>query len=182
MRISPEVEIALSLAANEAARRRHEYVTLEHLLYALLFDEATAARRPPRRRRSGGHQEGARAVPRPSSSTASPRTRSRRPTASLGVQRAIRRADEPRAVERQGAGHGRERARRDLRRARLAGGEHPREERRHAARRRRVHLSRHLEARRGRGRRRRQGARVARRRGGGPALAQGPARRPTRST
>ncbi|CAN5925419.1 hypothetical protein BH11MYX4_BH11MYX4_30410 [soil metagenome] len=42
MRISPEVEIALSLAANEAARRRHEYVTLEHLLYALLFDDQTA--------------------------------------------------------------------------------------------------------------------------------------------
>lgn len=42
MRISPEVEIALSLAANEAARRRNELVTLEHLLYALLFDEATA--------------------------------------------------------------------------------------------------------------------------------------------
>jgi ATP-dependent Clp protease ATP-binding subunit ClpA len=42
MRISPEVEIALSLAANEAARRRNEFVTLEHLLYALLFDESTA--------------------------------------------------------------------------------------------------------------------------------------------
>jgi ATP-dependent Clp protease ATP-binding subunit ClpA len=42
MRISPEVEIALTLAQNEAARRRHEYFTLEHLLYALLFDEATA--------------------------------------------------------------------------------------------------------------------------------------------
>ena len=42
MRISPEVEIALSLANNEAARRRHEYITIEHLLYALLFDDATA--------------------------------------------------------------------------------------------------------------------------------------------
>ena len=42
MRISAEVEIALSLAANEAARRRHEFVTIEHLLYALLFDEGTA--------------------------------------------------------------------------------------------------------------------------------------------
>jgi ATP-dependent Clp protease ATP-binding subunit ClpA len=42
MRISPEVEIALSLAANEAARRRHEFITVEHLLYALLFDDATA--------------------------------------------------------------------------------------------------------------------------------------------
>ena len=43
MRISPEVEIALTLAATEAARRRHEYVTVEHFLYALLFDDGTAA-------------------------------------------------------------------------------------------------------------------------------------------
>ncbi len=43
MRISPEVEIALSVAASDAARRRHEYVTIEHLLYALLMDEPTAA-------------------------------------------------------------------------------------------------------------------------------------------
>jgi ATP-dependent Clp protease ATP-binding subunit ClpA len=42
MRISPEVEIALNVAQNDAARRRHEYVTIEHLLYALLLDEATA--------------------------------------------------------------------------------------------------------------------------------------------
>jgi ATP-dependent Clp protease ATP-binding subunit ClpA len=39
MRISPEVEIAVTLATREAARRRHEYVTVEHLLYALLFDD-----------------------------------------------------------------------------------------------------------------------------------------------
>jgi ATP-dependent Clp protease ATP-binding subunit ClpA len=42
MNISPEVEIALQVAANDAIRRRHEYVTIEHLLYALLLDEATA--------------------------------------------------------------------------------------------------------------------------------------------
>ena len=42
MQISPEVEIAFSLATREAARRRHEYVTVEHLLYALLFDQETA--------------------------------------------------------------------------------------------------------------------------------------------
>jgi ATP-dependent Clp protease ATP-binding subunit ClpA len=42
MEISPEVEIALNVAANDASRRRHEYVTIEHLLYALLLDETTA--------------------------------------------------------------------------------------------------------------------------------------------
>ncbi|MCL2779266.1 MAG: ATP-dependent Clp protease ATP-binding subunit ClpA [Polyangiaceae bacterium] len=91
MRISPEVEIALSLAANEAARRRQEYVTLEHLLYALLFDEATALVV----RHAGGditiikrelelfmaHQ--LESVNEDGYST---------PAASLGVQRAIRRA------------------------------------------------------------------------------------------
>jgi ATP-dependent Clp protease ATP-binding subunit ClpA len=91
MRISPEVEIALSLAANEAARRRHEYVTLEHLLYALLFDEATALVV----RHAGGDPvlvkkeletfltEQLDSVPEDVFTT---------PTASLGVQRAIRRA------------------------------------------------------------------------------------------
>jgi ATP-dependent Clp protease ATP-binding subunit ClpA len=42
MRLSPEVEVALSLAASEAARRNHELYGLEHLLYALLHDDATA--------------------------------------------------------------------------------------------------------------------------------------------
>jgi len=91
MRISPEVEIALSLAANEAARRRHEYFTLEHLLYALLFDEQTAAVI----KHAGGDPaalkkeveqfltEQLESVPEDLFST---------PTASLGVQRAIRRA------------------------------------------------------------------------------------------
>ncbi|MFO0559328.1 MAG: ATP-dependent Clp protease ATP-binding subunit ClpA [Polyangiales bacterium] len=39
MRLSPEVEIALNLAASEAGRRQHEFVLVEHLLYALLFDD-----------------------------------------------------------------------------------------------------------------------------------------------
>ena len=42
MPISPEVEIAFTLATREAIRRRHEYVAVEHLLYALLFDNAVA--------------------------------------------------------------------------------------------------------------------------------------------
>jgi len=91
MRISPEVEIALSLAANEAARRRHEYVTLEHLLYALMFDEATAlvvkhAGGDPAAIKKELEQfltDQLESVPEDSFST---------PTASLGVQRAIRRA------------------------------------------------------------------------------------------
>ncbi|GMV12242.1 MAG: ATP-dependent Clp protease ATP-binding protein [Polyangiaceae bacterium] len=42
MKVSPEVEIACTLALREAARRNHELMTVEHLLYALLFDEGTA--------------------------------------------------------------------------------------------------------------------------------------------
>ncbi len=42
LRVSPEVEIALTLAQAEASRRRHEFFTLEHLLFALLFDDSTA--------------------------------------------------------------------------------------------------------------------------------------------
>ncbi len=41
MRISPEVEVAFALATREAQKRRHEYVTVEHLFYALLFDDET---------------------------------------------------------------------------------------------------------------------------------------------
>ncbi len=42
MRVSPEVEIAFGLAASEAERRRHEFMSIEHLLFALLFDSDCA--------------------------------------------------------------------------------------------------------------------------------------------
>src|SRR5690606_763617 len=42
VKVSPEVEIACNLALREAERRRHDVMTVEHLLYALLHDEATA--------------------------------------------------------------------------------------------------------------------------------------------
>jgi ATP-dependent Clp protease ATP-binding subunit ClpA len=42
MKVSAEVEIVCSLAASEAQRRRHELMTAEHLLFALLHDEETA--------------------------------------------------------------------------------------------------------------------------------------------
>ncbi|MCL2726665.1 MAG: ATP-dependent Clp protease ATP-binding subunit ClpA [Polyangiaceae bacterium] len=91
MRISPEVEIALSLAANEAMRRRHEYVTLEHLLYALLFDEGTALVV----RHAGGDAAAIRKELElflANQLESVPEAAYTNPTASLGVQRAIRRA------------------------------------------------------------------------------------------
>jgi ATP-dependent Clp protease ATP-binding subunit ClpA len=42
MKVSTGLEIALSLASREAYRRRHDLVTVEHLLLALLHDAATA--------------------------------------------------------------------------------------------------------------------------------------------
>ena len=38
MRISRELEISLALAVSEARRRRHEFLCIEHVLYALLHD------------------------------------------------------------------------------------------------------------------------------------------------
>jgi ATP-dependent Clp protease ATP-binding subunit ClpA len=42
MKLAPELEVSLQVAVNEAAMRRHEMVTVEHLLYALLHDDPTA--------------------------------------------------------------------------------------------------------------------------------------------
>jgi len=42
MKLSTGLEIAMNLALREAERRRHEWATIEHLLYALLHDEDTA--------------------------------------------------------------------------------------------------------------------------------------------
>ena len=42
MKVSAEVEIACSFAQREAISRRHDVMAVEHLLYGLLHDEATA--------------------------------------------------------------------------------------------------------------------------------------------
>jgi ATP-dependent Clp protease ATP-binding subunit ClpA len=42
LRLSRELEMTFSLAVKEAKRRRHEYLCLEHILYALTFDEDVA--------------------------------------------------------------------------------------------------------------------------------------------
>jgi ATP-dependent Clp protease ATP-binding subunit ClpA len=91
MRLSPEVEIALSLATSEAARRRHEFVAVEHLLFALLFDEETKKLI----RHAGGDVETLRKklerfldrdVP------SLPRHTGEPPEASLGLRRVVQRA------------------------------------------------------------------------------------------
>ena len=40
--ISRELEMTLNLAVQEATRRNHEYVTVDHIFYALLFDKSTS--------------------------------------------------------------------------------------------------------------------------------------------
>lgn len=42
MKVSAEVEAACAFAQSEAIRRRHDVMTVEHLLYGLLQDPATA--------------------------------------------------------------------------------------------------------------------------------------------
>ncbi len=42
LRLSTGLELAFSFAAEDAAQRRHEFITVEHLLFALLNDKATA--------------------------------------------------------------------------------------------------------------------------------------------
>ncbi|HEX2488049.1 MAG TPA: Clp protease N-terminal domain-containing protein, partial [Blastocatellia bacterium] len=37
--ITRELQATLEMAADEAIKRRHEFLTLEHLLYALLMDK-----------------------------------------------------------------------------------------------------------------------------------------------
>ena len=40
--LSHELELSLIAAVREAKRRRHEYVTLEHVFFALLYDDKVA--------------------------------------------------------------------------------------------------------------------------------------------
>src|SRR5436305_11790837 len=42
MKISDDLQISLTVAVSEAGRMGHEYAGLEHLLYALTFDDETA--------------------------------------------------------------------------------------------------------------------------------------------
>jgi ATP-dependent Clp protease ATP-binding subunit ClpA len=91
MKVSAEVEIACSLAAREAQRRRHDLMTVEHLLYALLYDEETARVV----KRSGGHLERVREKLEHWFEVQMPKVPNGRtviPTPSRGFQRVLHRA------------------------------------------------------------------------------------------
>ncbi len=89
MQMSVEVEIALNQAQNEAARRRHEYMTVEHLLHALCFDPSTAKVL----KHAGGDVEKLKKSLAKYLDEEMPRAKSEViPSASLGVQRVVRRA------------------------------------------------------------------------------------------
>src|SRR5690606_34431800 len=91
MKLSTELEIALSLAAREAQRRRHDLMTVEHLLYALLHDEETAQTI----KKSGGDlAKLKRSLERvfDEEMQAAPETEDVLPTPSRGFQRVLQRA------------------------------------------------------------------------------------------
>jgi ATP-dependent Clp protease ATP-binding subunit ClpA len=89
MQMSVEVEIALNQAQNEAARRRHEYMTVEHLLHALCFDPSTTKVL----KHAGGDVEKLKKSLAKYLDEEMPRAKSEViPSASLGVQRVVRRA------------------------------------------------------------------------------------------
>ncbi len=91
MKVSAEVEIACSLAHREAQRRRHDTLTVEHLLYALLHDDATAKVL----RKSGSNIEKIRSELErvfDQEMTAVPGDEEVNPTPSRGFQRVLQRA------------------------------------------------------------------------------------------
>src|SRR5579859_7047303 len=89
MRMSVEVEIALSHAGSEAARRRHEFMTVEHLLHALCFEPSTAKIL----RHAGADVEALKRALQKYFDEEMPRMKEEAaPTPSLGVQRVVRRA------------------------------------------------------------------------------------------
>ena len=62
--LSRELQVTLQLAVTEAVNRRHEYVCLEHLLYAMLHDVTTSNILQNSRRRPRGTEKKAGALPR----------------------------------------------------------------------------------------------------------------------
>ncbi|MDX2000381.1 MAG: ATP-dependent Clp protease ATP-binding subunit ClpA [Thermoanaerobaculia bacterium] len=98
MKLTQELQLALSAALYEAAHRGHEYATLEHLLYALLHDRVTrrvllraGASVPALKQRLEGHLGDVQVLPEDERGD---------PSTTLAFQRVLARA----AAQRQGAG------------------------------------------------------------------------------
>src|ERR1700732_4004565 len=89
--LSRELQVTLQLAMTEAVNRRHEFVCLEHLLFAMLHDVTTTTilkscgAKPDALRRKLAHYLDEQVERMPKGETLSPRY-------AIGVQRALQRA------------------------------------------------------------------------------------------
>ena len=153
--LSKELEFTLNSAFRDARERQHEFMTVEHLLLALLDNPAAGKVL----RACGGRDReaapGTRAVPRRGYPDAFVQGRARDPADPRISARAPARGV-PRAVLGQEGSDRCQRARRDLRRTRIPGRALPQTAGRHPARRRQLHLARDLQGPRPRGERRPQ--------------------------
>ena len=140
--IAQELEVSLHMAFVEARQKRHEFITVEHLLLALL-DNPTAAEvlracaREHRRAPQAPHRVHQRPYPDRR------RHRGDRHPADARLPARDPARDPARAVLRQEGGDRRQRPGCDLRREGLARGVLPAPAGRDAARRRQLHLARH---------------------------------------
>ena len=162
--IAQELEVSLHMAFMEARQKRHEFITVEHLLLALLDNpSASEVLRACARQHRRAAQDPDADIDRAHAAIAADR-RGRHPAdARLPARDPAR--DPARAVLRQEGGDRRQRAGRDLRREGLARGLLPAAEGRHAARRGELHLARHHQGAAGApGQERRPGRRAGRRR------------------
>ncbi len=154
--IAQELEVSLHMAFVEARQKRHEFITVEHLLLALL-DNPTAAEVL---RSCGANMDELRKnltqhITEQTPRIAADREVDTQPT--LGFQRVIQRAILHVQSSGQEGGHRRQRAGGDLRREGLARGLLPAAAGHHAAGRGQLHLARHHQERRAAGRQGRAG-------------------------
>ncbi len=146
--LSSELEICLNEAFQSAREARHEFMTVEHLLLAII-DTAEGPRDPARlRRRRRAAAQGTQGIHRPDDPAAQAGRRARGSADARFPARAAA-CRLPRPVERQEGSLGLERAGRDLQREALARRLPARAAGHRAARRRQLHHPRPGEARRG---------------------------------
>ena len=140
--IAQELEVSLHMAFVEARQKQHEFITVEHLLLAMLDN-------PVRGRGAEGLRRGSRRAARRAdrlhqrAHAAALAAFGRRHAAHAGLPARDPARDPARAVLGQEGSHRRQRAGRDLRREGIARRLFPQPARRDAARRRQLHRARH---------------------------------------